>query len=74
MTQLTLPKGRDTFIIRYAPGSEHQVLDHLIAMVKDGRLDWFDAGCLSHQIGQNMAKEIRAMTGKLLLNMPPQGQ
>lgn len=58
---LTLHKQRDTFIIRYEPGDERAVLDELVRMVADPRVnfDWFDAAVMSHQLGGHLAKELK---------------
>lgn len=59
---LSLTKGEHQYIFRYEAGDESAVLDSLVEMVK-GRatsLDWFDAAVLSHQLGQHLAKELKA--------------
>lgn len=61
MRTLTLEKGTETFVIRYEPGLEHKVLDHLQESArthKDG-FDWFDAAVLSHQLGQHLSRDLK---------------
>jgi hypothetical protein len=66
MKTLSLVKGKDHFCFRYEPGQEAKVLDALIEMVnrRDMAFDWFDAAVLSHQLGQHLAKELRAYLPK----------
>ncbi len=66
MKTLSLVKGEHFFCFRYQTGEEAQVLDALIEMVKrrDLRFDWFDAAVLSHQLGQHLAKELKAYLPK----------
>jgi hypothetical protein len=66
MKTLSLVKGKDHFCFRYEPGQEAKVLDALIEMVnrRDMPFDWFDAAVLSHQLGQHLAKELRAYLPK----------
>jgi hypothetical protein len=56
--QLTLVKGDERFIFRYAEGAEAAVLDCLIDMASDGQcvLDWFGAAVLSYQIGRTLGE------------------
>ena len=63
---LSLVKGKDHFCFRYESGQEAKVLDALIEMVnrRDMAFDWFDAAVLSHQLGQHLAKELRAYLPK----------
>jgi hypothetical protein len=63
---LSLVKGKDHFCFRYEAGEEAKVLDALIEMVnrRDMPFDWFDAAVLSHQLGQHLAKELRAYLPK----------
>ena len=60
--QIVLSKSGETFIIRYVPGDEAFVLDHLVEMVNrpDPRFDWFDAGVMSHQLGKAIAADLKA--------------
>jgi hypothetical protein len=59
---LSLVKGPHHFCFRYEVGDESKVLDALVEMVnqRDLTFDWFDAAILSHQLGQHLAKELRA--------------
>lgn len=59
---LSLVKGRHHFCFRYQVGDEPKVLEALVEMVnrRDLPFDWFDAAVLSHQLGQHLAKELKA--------------
>lgn len=63
---LSLVKGQHHFCFRYEPGQESQVLDALIELVnkRENSFDWFDAAVLSHQLGQHLAKELKAYLPK----------
>ena len=63
---LSLVKGKQQFCFRYEPGDEATVLDTLVEMVnrRDMAFDWFDAAVLSHQLGQHLAKELKAFWPK----------
>ncbi len=63
---LSLTKGKHQFCFKYEAGEEKQVLDALVEMVKrrDVSFDWFDAAVLSHQLGQHLAKEMKAYLPK----------
>jgi hypothetical protein len=62
MKTLNLMKGNEHFCFRYEVGQESKVLDALVEMVnrRDLKFDWFDAAVLSHQLGQHLAKELKA--------------
>ena len=49
---VTLIKGADRWLFRWAPGQEHLLIDALADMAGDAThpLDWFDAAVVSHQI------------------------
>lgn len=66
MKTLSLVKGPHQFCFRYEVGHEAKVLDSLIEMVnrRDLSFDWFDAAVLSHQLGQHLAKELKAYLPK----------
>jgi hypothetical protein len=66
MKTLSLVKGNQHFCFRYQVGEEQKVLESLIEMVNRRELpfDWFDAAVLSHQLGQHLAKEIKAYLPK----------
>lgn len=66
MKTLSLVKGREHFCFRYEAGDEAKVLDALVEMVNRRELsfDWFDAAVLSHQLGQHLAKELKAYLPK----------
>jgi hypothetical protein len=63
---LSLVKGRHHFVFRYEVGDEAKVLESLVEMVnrRDLPFDWFDAAVLSHQLGQHLAKELKALLPK----------
>lgn len=63
---LSLVKGNELFCFRYEVGQEAKVLETLIEMVNRRELafDWFDAAVLSHQLGQHLAKELKAYLPK----------
>ncbi len=63
---ISLVKGKEHFCFRYDVGQEAAVLDALIEMVnrRDLAFDWFDAAVLSHQVGQHLAKELKAFLPK----------
>jgi hypothetical protein len=54
---IALIKGTERFVFRYAPGDEAALLTHLVEMANDPEsgFDWFDAGCVSHIVGQRMS-------------------
>ena len=66
MKTLSLVKGRHHFCFRYEAGQEASVLDSLVELVgrRDIPFDWFDAAILSHQLGQHLAKELKAYLPK----------
>jgi hypothetical protein len=66
MKTLNLVKGRHRFCLNYEVGQEAKVLDCLVEMVRRPGLpfDWFDAAVLSHQLGQHLAKELKAFLPK----------
>ena len=66
MKTLSLVKGNQHFCFRYQVGEEQKVLESLIEMVNRRELpfDWFDAAVLSHQLGQHLAKELKACLPK----------
>jgi hypothetical protein len=63
---LSLVKGKQHFCFRYELGDEGKVLDALVDMVnrRDLSFDWFDAAVVSHQLGQHLAKELKAYLPK----------
>ena len=63
---LSLVKGRHQFCFKYEAGEESSVLNSLVEMVnrRDVPFDWFDAAILSHQLGQHLAKELKAFLPK----------
>lgn len=63
---LSLVKGQHHFCFRYEAGEESRVLDALVEMVnkRETEFDWFDAAVMSHQLGQHLAKELKAYLPK----------
>jgi hypothetical protein len=63
---LSLVKGQHRFAFKYEVGRESLVLDALVEMVRRHEVpfDWFDAAVLSHQLGQHLAKELKAYLPK----------
>jgi hypothetical protein len=63
---LSLMKGQHHFCFRYEVGDESKVLDALVEMVNEpaAGFDWFDAAVMSHQLGQHLAKELKAYLPK----------
>ncbi len=63
---LSLMKGEQHFCFRYEVGDESRVLDALVEMVNQDQtgFDWFDAAVMSHQLGQHLAKELKAYLPK----------
>ena len=63
---LSLVKGTHHFCFRYEVGQESKVLDALVELVnrRENAFDWFDAAVLSHQLGQHLAKELKAYLPK----------
>ncbi|HZZ44765.1 MAG TPA: hypothetical protein VFE58_17645 [Tepidisphaeraceae bacterium] len=66
MKTLSLMKGGQHFCFRYEAGQESKVLEALVETVnrRDLPFDWFDAAVLSHQLGQHLAKELKAYLPK----------
>ena len=66
MKTLSLVKGKQYFCFRYQVGEESKVLQALVDMVnrRDLPFDWFDAAVLSHQLGEHLAKELKAYLPK----------
>ena len=64
--KLSLVKGQHRFSFSYEVGDEANVLDALVDMVnrREMPFDWFDAAVLSHQLGQHLAKELKAYLPK----------
>ena len=63
---LSLVKGQHRFCFRYEVGDEAQSAGSLVDMVnrREVPFDWFDAAVLSHQLGQHLAKELKAYLPK----------
>lgn len=59
---LSLTKGEHHFRVSYGRGEEVSALTALVEMAegRPGGFDWFDAAVLSHQLGQQLAKELKA--------------
>ncbi|MFN4242395.1 MAG: hypothetical protein ACK4PI_04070 [Tepidisphaerales bacterium] len=63
---LSLVKGEHRFFFRYRPGEETAVLQAVADMAnrRDVPFDWFDAAVVSHQLGQQLMKEMEAFLPK----------
>lgn len=63
---LSLVKGEHRFFFRYRPGEETVVLQAVAEMAncRDVPFDWFDAAVVSHQLGQQLMKEMEAFLPK----------
>ena len=61
--QLVLVKQGHRYIFRFSPGQESKVLEGLLEMVRDpsNQLDWFDAAVLTHQMGQDMSRQLERL-------------
>jgi hypothetical protein len=57
--ELTIDKGGLTYVFRFAPGREGEVVDEIIRLTEDPAtgLDWLDAARLGFQITQYAAAE-----------------
>jgi len=57
---LSLVKGKERFVFRYAVGQETRVIDSFAALAADreSRFDWFDAAVLSYQMGRRLETEL----------------
>ena len=66
MKQISLSKGKESFVFRYADGEERGVLEALADFAKrrDVKFDWFDAAILSHQLGQHLSQELQSLLPK----------
>jgi hypothetical protein len=66
MKMLELVKGRQTFLFKYEVGYEGKVFDAFVDMVNHRGVDFdpFDAMVLAHQLGKQMAKEVKACLPK----------
>jgi hypothetical protein len=62
--QLSLVKGRERYLVRFAAGCEEEAITQLMRWAEDADLDfdWFDAAVLSRQIDQKL---MRAVLGDL---------
>lgn len=58
--QLSLVKGTERFVFRYAPGHEAEVIDAFASLAADksSQFDWFDAAVLSYQMGRRLETEL----------------
>ena len=52
---LSLDKDGHTYVFRYSPGRENEVMDEIIRLAEDPQstLDWLDAATLSFQVAQS---------------------
>ncbi len=51
---VSLKKDDQTYVFRYAPGSESYVVDEIMKLAddRDSRIDWMDAATLGFQVAQ----------------------
>lgn len=63
---LSLVKGPYRFTFRYRPGEEAILLQGVVDLVhrRDVPFDWFDAAVISHQLGQQLMKEMEGFLPK----------
>jgi hypothetical protein len=56
---LSITKGAQRFVFRYAEGCEAELLSSFVSLANDPAcdFDWFDAAVLSYQMGQQLATE-----------------
>ena len=56
---LSLSKGGHTYVFRYSPGCEDDIVDAVMALAEDDEspVDWLDAATLSFQVTQNAAQD-----------------
>ncbi|MBI1369232.1 MAG: hypothetical protein GC162_11340 [Planctomycetes bacterium] len=61
--ELVLVKKTQRWVFRYMPGEEAAVLRSLAETARDpaSDFDWFDAAVLSHQMGDQMHKQLKKM-------------
>ena len=66
MRQLSLVKGAERFVFRYAEGAEAQVIERFAALAGDrgSGFTWFDAAVLSYQMGRRLERELEKTTGE----------
>jgi len=59
--ELVLVKHGRRYVFRCAAGAESDLLRQLGDVVREsqGKLDWFDAAVISHQIGQRIKEQIQ---------------
>ncbi len=58
--QLSLIKGEERFVFRYQSGQEPDVIDAFAELAgnPDSVFDWFDAACLSYQMGRRLETKL----------------
>ena len=63
---IRLVKNGHDFRMNYRQGDEPHVLSALVDMVgrRDLPFDWFDAAVMSHQLGEQLAKELQGFMPK----------
>ena len=57
---LSMVKGDQRYVFRYAEGCEAELLGTFVALANDPEceFDWFDAAVLSYQMGQKLSREL----------------
>ena len=63
LRELSLLKGTENFVFRYATGEEENVLDAFVDMANDRKnsFDWFDAAVLSFQLSKHLVEQADAL-------------
>ncbi len=59
LRQVQVTKDDHTYVLRYTPGCEDDVVEYLVAKAEDDscRLDWLDAATLSFQVTHHAASD-----------------
>ena len=59
MRTISLVKGEHSYVFRYAPGDEEDLLDEIMRLADDASVgfDWLDAATLSFQITHRTAAD-----------------
>jgi hypothetical protein len=71
MNTLQLDKNGTTYLFRYAPGGEDEVVGQLIRMAEDDSydLDWLDAATLSFEVVRRAACRYRTASDPAMENL-----
>ena len=57
--EISLMKDQESFVFRYEPGFEEEILDTFVDMANDrgNKFDWFDAAVMSFQLSKQLVEE-----------------